>query len=140
MQPAKAKQPTRLSQNTDREYVELTSFSLASYMDNDNHAVSRRENLSPLSEIHNTMNGSNGVPKPTSGFLSFNSHPPRVYITSEDDDFDQETIQHWSEEGMLVSVLSTSDSLGFHVTYLPMRDGGKAYINQIKAISNNLSR
>jgi carboxymethylenebutenolidase len=35
----------------------------------------------------------------TSGFLSFNSLPPRLHITSEDDEFDEVTIQHWRDEG-----------------------------------------
>ena len=35
----------------------------------------------------------------TSGFLSFNSRAPRLYITSEDDEFDDTTIEHWKDEG-----------------------------------------
>jgi hypothetical protein len=72
------------------------------------------------------MNGSNGTPNPTSGFLSFNSHPPRVIVTAEDDEFDEVTIRHWKEEG-------------FDVTYIPMGNGGKLYAQQIKAISSKLS-
>jgi hypothetical protein len=73
------------------------------------------------------MNGANGTYNPTSGFLSFNAHPPRVYITAEDDSFDEVTIRHWKEEG-------------FEVAYIPMGDGGKDYAQQIKAIASNLSK
>jgi hypothetical protein len=45
------------------------------------------------------MNGTNRNNGATTGFLSFNSHPPRVYITADDDDFDETTLQHWREEG-----------------------------------------
>jgi hypothetical protein len=38
----------------------------------------------------------------STGFLSFNSHPPRVYVTAEDDDFDETTLQDWRDEGEVV--------------------------------------
>jgi hypothetical protein len=44
------------------------------------------------------MNGAVGFHR---GFLSFNKSPPKVYITAEDDVFDETTIQHWRDEGML---------------------------------------
>jgi hypothetical protein len=66
-------------------------------------------------------NGADRAP----GFLSFNSLPPRLHITSEDDEFDEVTIQHWREEG-------------FDVTYLPMGEGGKAYRDAIKDLPNDL--
>ena len=46
------------------------------------------------------MNGANGHTNgATSGFLSFNSNPPRVYVTAEDDEFDERTIRYWKDEG-----------------------------------------
>jgi carboxymethylenebutenolidase len=48
------------------------------------------------------MNGVNGHANgPTSGFLSFNSQPPRVHITAEDNEFDEQTLQYWRDEGKL---------------------------------------
>jgi hypothetical protein len=76
----------------------------------------------------NGVNGhTNGASKPTTGFLSFNSHPPRVYITAEDDEFDEKTLQYWREEG-------------YEVSYHPMRGGGKPYRDLIKSFSANLSK
>jgi hypothetical protein len=68
------------------------------------------------------MNGhTNGHTKGTStGFLSFNPHPPRIYITLEDDEFDEVTLQHWREEG-------------FEVNYHAMGyGGGTAFMQQVK--------
>lgn len=39
------------------------------------------------------------LPPPGTGFLSFNSMPPRLHITADTDDFDEVTIQHWKDEG-----------------------------------------
>jgi hypothetical protein len=50
------------------------------------------------SEIN--MNDPRGINR---GFLSFNKSPPKIYITAEDDDFDETTIQHWQDEGMVPS-------------------------------------
>lgn len=36
----------------------------------------------------------------SNGFLSFNSLPPRLVVTSEDDEFDEQTLQNWRDEGM----------------------------------------
>jgi hypothetical protein len=33
------------------------------------------------------------------GFLSFNSRPPRLFITAEDAEFDEIAMQHWRDEG-----------------------------------------
>jgi len=33
------------------------------------------------------------------GFLSFNSMPPRLWITADDDSFDEVIFQYWREEG-----------------------------------------
>ena len=59
------------------------------------------------------------------GFLSFNSLPPRLWITSEDEEFDETTIKHWKDEG-------------YDVTYLPMGSGGKAYVNELRSLSDDL--
>lgn len=72
-------------------------------------------------------NGASGV-NPTqsgTGFLSFNSLPPRLLITSEDDEFDQTTLQHWKDEG-------------YDVTYLPVGEGGKPYIQALKSVPDEL--
>jgi hypothetical protein len=52
-----------------------------------------------------TMNGAS-APNGTAfangggtGFLSFNSHPPRVYVTAEDNEFDETAFQNWRDEG-----------------------------------------
>jgi carboxymethylenebutenolidase len=58
------------------------------------------------------------------GFLTFNSLPPRLHITADDDEFDETTIQHWREEG-------------FDVTYLPFTDD-KAYISALKHLADDL--
>jgi hypothetical protein len=71
------------------------------------------------------MNGhANGSSNGT-GFLSFNSHPPRLFITAEDDEFDQTTIQHWKDEG-------------FDVTYHSMGNGGNDYKKLVKSWSTDM--
>jgi hypothetical protein len=59
------------------------------------------------------------------GFLSFNSLPPRLIITSEDEEFDETTLQHWKDEG-------------YDVTYLPMNEGGKPYVQALKSVPDEL--
>ncbi|KAH6645983.1 dienelactone hydrolase [Truncatella angustata] len=63
--------------------------------------------------IANNMNGPNHNDP---GFLSdeFPRSPPRLYVTSEDDEFDGQTLAEWRAEG-------------FRVDYLPMGAGGKEY-------------
>jgi hypothetical protein len=60
----------------------------------------------------------------TNGFLSndFPHPPPRLYFTAEDDDFDDETLQEWREEG-------------FNVAYVPMGRGGKEYAGRLDGLS-----
>jgi len=70
-----------------------------------------------LSEMNPTQSGS--------GFLSFNSLPPRLIVTAEDDEFDETSIEHWQEEG-------------YDVTYLPMGEGGKPYVQSLKAVTDEL--
>jgi hypothetical protein len=74
-------------------------------------------------------NGATGH-NPTSsgtGFLSFNSLPPRLIVTSEDKEFDETTLQHWRDEG-------------FDVTYLPMDEGGKPYVQALKSVPDELGK
>lgn len=54
-------------------------------------------------------------------FLSdnFNRNPPRLFITAEDNDFDIETVNEWQSEG-------------FQVQYVPMGNGGEAYVNKLE--------
>lgn len=72
----------------------------------------------------NGVNGHNPTNSGT-GFLSFNSLPPRLIVTSEDDEFDETTLQHWRDEG-------------YDVTYLPMGEGGKPYVDALKAVPDEL--
>ncbi|KAK3330020.1 dienelactone hydrolase [Apodospora peruviana] len=55
------------------------------------------------------------------GFLSddFPRNPPKLYITAEFDEFDPQTLAQWRNEG-------------FNVTYLPMGDGGEAYLRKLR--------
>jgi hypothetical protein len=71
-----------------------------------------------------TTNGLDSIQNGT-GFLSFNSSPPRLWITSEDEEFDETTIKHWKEEG-------------YDVTYLPMGEDVKAYTNTLKSLADDL--
>jgi hypothetical protein len=47
--------------------------------------------------MNGKMSGNKGMGP---GFLSFNKSPPRIYITAEDEVFDDTTLQHWRDEGM----------------------------------------
>jgi hypothetical protein len=90
------------------------------------------------------MNGANGHTNgATSGFLSFNSNPPRVYVTAEDDEFDEQTIRYWKDEGKFPGLWVYSSVsrrlLGYDVTYFPMGEGGKAYTQLVRSIPTNLS-
>ncbi|KAI0124982.1 hypothetical protein BJ170DRAFT_635906 [Xylariales sp. AK1849] len=63
--------------------------------------------------IANNMDGPNhNDPR----FLSdeFPKNPPKLYVTSEEDEFDVETVEQWQDEG-------------FNVEYLPLGDGDKEY-------------
>lgn len=59
------------------------------------------------------------------GFLSFNGSPPRLWITSEDEDFDETTLRHWKEEG-------------YDVTYLPMGADVNTYTNTLTSLADDL--
>lgn len=58
------------------------------------------------------------------GFLSkdFPRSPPKLYVTSDDDDFDDLTLAEWRNEG-------------FNVEYLPMGSGGKEYQLKLQMLS-----
>lgn len=59
------------------------------------------------------------------GFLSFNSMPPRLWITADGDSFDEVIFQYWREEG-------------YDVTYLPYSGGGQAYKDALKTLHLDL--
>ena len=58
------------------------------------------------------------------GFLSkdFPRSPPKLYVTAEDDDFDELTLAEWRDEG-------------FDVEYIPMGNGGEEYRQKIRSLS-----
>lgn len=59
---------------------------------------------------------------------TFNTTVPKLYITAETEsaqDFDQECLKQWQEEG-------------FDVTYIPMGAGGSAYSQHLKAIPDTI--
>ncbi|KAF2757017.1 hypothetical protein EJ05DRAFT_477241 [Pseudovirgaria hyperparasitica] len=60
-----------------------------------------------------------------SGWLSFNSSSPRLYITSEDVEFDLSVLEAWKKEG-------------FMVEYLPMGNGGRAYREKLESLGRGL--
>lgn len=62
----------------------------------------------------------------SNGWLSFDHSTPTLYVTAEDDDFDVETLRAWRDEG-------------FVVKYLPMGKGGKAYVNTLHHLGDNMS-
>lgn len=62
----------------------------------------------------------------SNGWLSFSHSTPLLFITAEDDEFDLETLRAWREEGFIVQ-------------YLPMGKGGKAYVNTLRHLGDNLS-
>ncbi len=58
-------------------------------------------------------------------FLSSNfpHSPPRLYVTAEDDDFDEVTLQDWRAEG-------------FNVAYVPLGAGGEEYAERLDSLKN----
>lgn len=62
----------------------------------------------------------------SNGWLSFNHSTPLLYVTSEDDEFDLDTLQAWGKEG-------------FIVRYLPMGNDGKAYVRKLESLGDSLS-
>lgn len=57
-------------------------------------------------------------------FLSgdFPRNPPKLYITGENDDFDEVTLAEWRDEG-------------FDVEYISMESCGDGYLKKIKSLS-----
>jgi hypothetical protein len=57
-------------------------------------------------------------------FLSgdFPRNPPKLYITGENDDFDEVTLTEWRDEG-------------FDVEYISMESCGDGYLKKIKSLS-----
>ncbi|KAF2642221.1 hypothetical protein P280DRAFT_449790 [Massarina eburnea CBS 473.64] len=62
----------------------------------------------------------------SNGWLSFTHSTPMLYITSEDEEFDVETLKAWRDEG-------------FVVKYVPMGKGGKAYVNTLHHLGDSMS-
>lgn len=57
------------------------------------------------------------------GFLTFNSKPPKIYMTSEDPDFDPLTIKQWQSEGFSTTYLPyTGDLRAFKATLMSLGD------------------
>ena len=57
----------------------------------------------------NSVNSSQAANSSQAGgnrFISFNSMPPRLVVTAEDDEFDEQTLQNWRDEGMHVGLRS----------------------------------
>src|SRR6266480_1267393 len=55
----------------------------------------------------NSVNSSQAANSSQAGgnrFISFNSMPPRLVVTAEDDEFDEQTLQNWRDEGMHVGL------------------------------------
>ncbi|KAF2120043.1 hypothetical protein BDV96DRAFT_486203 [Lophiotrema nucula] len=61
----------------------------------------------------------------SNGWLTFDHQTPRLYITSEDEEFDEETLRAWKEEGFIVQ-------------YLPMGQGGKQYVTSLHHLGDGL--
>jgi hypothetical protein len=59
------------------------------------------------------------------GWLSFSSSTPVLYITSEDEEFDVETMRAWRDEGFIVK-------------YIPMNGGGKQYIQTLNHLGDKM--
>lgn len=58
-------------------------------------------------------------------FLNSQLSTPRLCITSEENEFDTETIRNWQNEG-------------FEVTYVPLDNGGKEYAGRLESVKEGL--
>jgi len=63
------------------------------------HAIATMSVNGRANSVNSSQAGGNG-------FLSFNSMPPRLVVTAEDDEFDEQTLQNWRDEGMHVGLRS----------------------------------
>jgi hypothetical protein len=61
----------------------------------------------------------------SNGWLSFSHSTPLLYVTAEDEEFDVDTMHAWRDEGFIVK-------------YIPMNNGGKAYVNTLHHLGDNL--
>ena len=59
------------------------------------------------------------------GWLSFQHSTPVLYITSEDEEFDMDTMRAWRDEG-------------FNVKYVPMGKGGKQYVQTLYKLGDSM--
>jgi hypothetical protein len=57
--------------------------------------------------------------------LSFKHSTPVLYITSEEEEFDIETMRAWRDEGFIVK-------------YVPMGKGGKQYVQTLYKLGDNM--
>lgn len=82
---------------------------------------SRNKNVAILND--NWTGPKNGMNHNDPNFLSddFPRNPPKLYITSEDDEFDDQTLADWRDEG-------------FNVEYLPMGTDGDAYKRALRTL------
>jgi hypothetical protein len=58
------------------------------------------------------------------GWLSFSHSTPTLYVTAEDEDFDDDTLRAWRDEGF--------------VKYIPMGKGGKTYVNTLHHLGDGM--
>src|SRR5262249_49773253 len=56
--------------------------------------------------VNGRANNANSSQAGGNGFLSFNSMQPRLVVTAEDDEFDEQTLQNWRDEGMYAGLSS----------------------------------
>lgn len=61
----------------------------------------------------------------SNGWLSFSHSTPILYITSEDEEFDVETMRAWRDEGFIVK-------------YIPMGKDGKQYVKTLHHLGDGL--
>ena len=61
----------------------------------------------------------------STGFLTFNKGPPKLYITGDEDEPDPVTFQHFQDEG-------------FETSYIPCRGERKVYRERLKSLSTGL--
>ncbi|KAF2495291.1 hypothetical protein BU16DRAFT_561577 [Lophium mytilinum] len=73
------------------------------------------------------LSNGNATPNGTTGFLSFNAKPPLVWITGDEEEFDETTLRYWKEEGFTTKYLP----------YKPTADPN-TYIARLKALHNEL--
>ncbi|KAF2807586.1 NTF2-like protein [Mytilinidion resinicola] len=74
-----------------------------------------------------SLSNGNATQNGTTGFLSFNAKPPLVWITGDEEEFDETTLRYWKEEGFTTKYLP----------YSPTADPN-AYLAKLKTLHNEL--